>query len=82
MHAQLADAVARVLQEDVRVNRLWDLIADNDSVGGKLGTSALIAVAAFAVGVLGGRMLARRVSDRYRKYYTRRSRTTSSVSWR
>ena len=35
-----ADAVARVLQEDVRVNRLWDLIADNDSVGGKLGTSA------------------------------------------
>lgn len=51
---------------------MWDLITDNASVGGKLGTSVVIGVVAVMVGVVVGRIAARRVDDRYRKYYTRK----------
>ncbi|MEO8692214.1 MAG: mechanosensitive ion channel domain-containing protein [Acidimicrobiales bacterium] len=51
---------------------VWDLITDNDTVGGKLVTTAVIASGAVVVGTAAGRLLARRADDRYRKYYTRK----------
>jgi small-conductance mechanosensitive channel len=57
---------------------MWDLMADNDSVGGKLVLTAVIAATAVVIGSLVGRLLAHRTHDRYRKYYARKS-TTSAV---
>lgn len=51
---------------------LWSFIADNDSVTGKLATSAVIVAAATVLGVVAGRLLSRRVEDRYHKYHTRK----------
>ncbi len=51
---------------------IWGLIADNESVGGKLVTSAAIVTAAVLIGGFVGRLLGRRGTDRYRKYYTRK----------
>ncbi len=54
---------------------IWDLVIDNDSVGGKLFTTALIVAIAVVTGSVVGRLLARRASDRYRKYYMRKGTT-------
>lgn len=51
---------------------MWDLVADNATVEGKLVTSVVIVLAAVLVGVLAGRLAARRVDDRYHKYYARK----------
>lgn len=51
---------------------VWDLITDNDSVEGKLVTTAVIVAIAFVVGTVVGRISTRRVDDRYRKYYARK----------
>lgn len=51
---------------------LWSLITDNDSVTGKLVTSAVIVAVATVLGVVAGRLLSRRVDDRYRNYHTRK----------
>lgn len=51
----------------------WDLLADTESVRGKLVTTAVI-IAVFAVGGwFVGRVLASRTEDRYRKYYSRKT---------
>jgi small-conductance mechanosensitive channel len=52
---------------------LWELIADNDSVVGKLVTTVVVVFVAVMVGSLVGRVLSRRVDDRYRSYYVRKS---------
>ncbi len=51
---------------------LWSLVADNNSVTGKLMTSAVIVVAATVLGVVAGRLLSRHADDRYRNYHTRK----------
>ncbi len=51
---------------------LWSVIADNDPVTGKLVTSAVIVAVATVLGVVAGRLLSRRVDDRYRNYHTRK----------
>jgi small-conductance mechanosensitive channel len=56
-----------------QVNDLWELLTNNDSVGEKLASSLAILIAAWVVGVVGGRLLAHRARDRYRKYYTRKA---------
>ncbi len=54
---------------------IWDLVTDNESVAGKLVTTAVIIGIAIVVGAMLGRLLARRTDDRYRKYYTRKTTT-------
>jgi small-conductance mechanosensitive channel len=54
------------------VQRLWALIADNETVAGKLATTAVIVVVAALLGMLTGRRLARRADDPYRAYHTRK----------
>ena len=51
---------------------VWDLIADDSSVGGRVVTSLVIVAIAVLVGIVAGRLASRRVEDRYRKYYTRK----------
>lgn len=52
---------------------VWDLVVDNDSAVGKLVTTVVIAFTAVAIGSLVGRLASRRVDDRYRRYYVRKS---------
>ena len=51
---------------------MWDLISDNDSVSGKLVTTAVIMLVAVVVAVVVGRFTSRRADDRYRRYYARK----------
>ena len=51
---------------------MWDLVVDNDSVGGKLVTTLVVSAAAVVLGAVFGRIFSRRISDRYRKYYARK----------
>lgn len=67
-----ADTQRGAGQEGRDVSDLWSFIADNDSVTGKLATSAVIVAAATVLGVVAGRLLSRRVDDRYHKYHTRK----------
>lgn len=50
----------------------WDLLADVDTVGGRLVTSAVIVLGALALGVLLGSLLARTREDPTERYYTRK----------
>ena len=52
--------------------RLWDLLIDNESAGGRLATSAVIVVVAVLVSSLVGSLLARRADDPYSRYYVRK----------
>lgn len=52
---------------------VWDLITDNDSVVGKLVSTALIAVVAVVLGMMAGSIASGRVGDRYRRYYVRKA---------
>lgn len=54
------------------MNEIWDLISDNDSLGGKLVSTVVIVLIATFGGALIGRLAARRAHDRYRRYYTRK----------
>lgn len=54
------------------LQRAWELISDNQSTGGRLATSALLAVGGVALASLIGRLLARRTEDVYTKYYARK----------
>jgi len=54
------------------VPHVWDLITDNNSMEGKLVTTAVIVAIAIVVGTLVGRVWSRRIDDRYRKYYARK----------
>ncbi len=54
------------------MDTVWNLVADNNHVEGKLVTTGVIIVAAILFGSLAGRVLSRRADDRYRKYYTRK----------
>ncbi len=54
------------------MDAFWDLIADNESAGGKLMTSAFMAIVAVVLAAFVGRLASRGVDDRYRKYYTRK----------
>jgi small-conductance mechanosensitive channel len=54
------------------MSSVWELVTDNSTVGGKLTTTAVIAAGTIFVGMTAGRLLSRRVDDRYRKYYARK----------
>ncbi len=51
---------------------MWQLVVDNDSVGGKLVTTLVVTSIAVVLGALVGRVWSRRVADRYHKYYVRK----------
>ncbi len=51
---------------------LLDLITDNESVAGRLVTSAVVVVVAFVVAAVSGRLLARRMTDAQSRYYARK----------
>jgi small-conductance mechanosensitive channel len=51
---------------------VWDLVTDNESVLGRLVTSAAVIVVAVAVGWLVGRIAAHRADDSYERYYARK----------
>ena len=55
------------------MNEIWELVTDNDSVGGRLVTTALIVAVALVAGFLVERLLLRRTRDRYRAYYARKA---------
>lgn len=52
--------------------RLWDLVADNQSVGGRLASSAVIIVVAVLLARVIGALAARRADDPYARYYVRK----------
>lgn len=52
---------------------MWNLIADNNSIEGKLVSTLVIVGIALAVGVVAGGLSSRRMEDRYRKYYARKT---------
>ena len=54
------------------LERLWDLLVDNRTSGGRLVTSAVVVTIAIVVGQLLGHVLARRTDDPYAKYYARK----------
>jgi small-conductance mechanosensitive channel len=54
------------------VERAWELLADNESVPGRLVTSAAIVAVAVALGWCIGWLAARRTDDAYERYYARK----------
>jgi small-conductance mechanosensitive channel len=54
------------------LGRLWALLTDNQTLAGKLFTTAVLLLAAAIVGAVVGRLLARRAGDPYRSYYHRK----------
>ncbi len=54
------------------MERALDLLADNSSVPGRLVTSGLVVVVAAVISAVLGRLLARRSSDPYGRYYARK----------
>lgn len=62
------------------VGRLWELLVDNRTPGGRLVTSAMVIVIGVALAFVVGRLLARRTDDAYAKYYARKiTRYVSAV---
>jgi len=51
---------------------VWNLISDNDSVVGKLVTTAVIVLVGVLVAMVVGRFSSHRADDRYHKYYARK----------
>ncbi len=56
----------------LEVDRVLQLILDNDTVGGRLATSAALLVSGALVSTVVGRLLARRADDVYARYYARK----------
>ncbi len=54
------------------MDRVLELILDNDTVGGRLATSAALLVSGALVSTVVGRLLARRADDVYARYYARK----------
>jgi len=54
------------------VDRLAELLADNESVAGRLMTSAVVLAVAIAGGLVVGRVLAHRIEDPPTRYWTRK----------
>ena len=54
------------------MDRAWELLADTESVPGRLVTSAVIIAVAIVLAVLVGRLLARKADDAYARYYARK----------
>jgi small-conductance mechanosensitive channel len=54
------------------MDRLWELLRDNDSVVGRLTTSLVIVVAGLIVAIVVGRLLALRFEDPVSRYYARK----------
>lgn len=54
------------------VDRIWELLVDNRTSGGRLVTSATVVVVGVVVANLLGFVLARRADDPYAKYYARK----------
>lgn len=52
--------------------RVWDLIVDNQTVGGRLVTTVVIVLAAGLLSWLVGRIAGRRADDPYARYYVRK----------
>lgn len=51
---------------------LWELVVDNESVPGRLVSSVVVVAAGVVLASLAGRLLARRASDPYSRYYARK----------
>ena len=56
----------------MNVERVWELLADNQTAGGRLATSVAVLVVAALIAAVVGRLLARRTDDPYAKYYARK----------
>ncbi len=54
------------------MDRLWELLADNESAAGRLVTSALVVLVGVVLASGAGRLLARRTDDVYARYYARK----------
>jgi small-conductance mechanosensitive channel len=54
------------------VEDLWDLVRDNQSVAGRIVTSAVVVAVAVVVALAGGRVLAARADDAQSRYYARK----------
>lgn len=54
------------------VERIWELVVDNGTAGGRLATSAVVVVAAAVLAWALGAVLARRTDDPYAGYYARK----------
>lgn len=54
------------------MDRVWELLADNRTAGGRLVTSAAVIFSAAAVAFIAGRFLVRRTDDPYHRYYVRK----------
>lgn len=54
------------------MDRLAELLADNESVAGRLMTSAVVLAVAIAGGLVVGRLLAHRIEDPPTRYWTRK----------
>lgn len=52
--------------------RVWELLVDNRTSGGRLATSAVVIAIAMILAYLLGHVLARRAEDPYAKYYARK----------
>ncbi len=56
----------------MNLERLWDLLVDNRTSGGRLVTSAVVVVIGIVLGHLLGYLLGRRTDDPYARYYARK----------
>ena len=56
------------------MEQLWDLLADNNTVVGRLATTAALLIAAFAVAAVGGRLVGWRGRAPFKRYYARKAR--------
>jgi small-conductance mechanosensitive channel len=54
------------------VTEFFDLLADNDSVAGRLVTSAVVLACGVLLAVVGGRLAAARMADGHGRYYARK----------
>lgn len=54
------------------VEELWELVADNQSAGGRLATSAVVVVTGVLVSLALAPVVARRADDVYARYYARK----------
>lgn len=52
--------------------RLWDLIVDNQTAGGRLATTVVVVLVAGLLSSLVGRLASRRADDPYARYYVRK----------
>lgn len=54
------------------LQELWELVADNQTTGGRFATSAVVVLLGVVVAAVAGRALARRADDVYSRYYARK----------